>query len=150
MTRSLPLLAFASILAVSAPTAKPADTHPGAGDLRRSGTVRLDISCKPEVKEDFQTAVALLHSFFYDEARRRFDDIARRDPDCAMAWWGQAMTWYHPVWAPPTPAEIAGKMERMFQHDLGKCRPITEETWSHRGFSRRFAERFSWLFKPLI
>ena len=76
-----------------------------AGDMRKSGTVHFEISCAPEVAEDFETAVALLHSFFYDEARLRFEDIAQRDPDCAMAWWGVAMTWYHPLWAPPTDDE---------------------------------------------
>ncbi len=48
-----------------------------AGDLRKSGTVRLAVTCKPEVREDFQTAVALLHSFFYVEAKRRFAESAR-------------------------------------------------------------------------
>ena len=82
-----------------------------AGDLRKSGTVRLDIACRKEVKEDFQTALALLHSFFYEEARRRFESIAKRDPGCAMAWWGVAMTWYHPLWAPPTPEEMTKGIE---------------------------------------
>jgi tetratricopeptide (TPR) repeat protein len=79
-----------------------------AGELRRSGTIQFDVTCAPEVKEDFLTAMALLHSFFYEEARNRFQDIARRDPACAMAHWGVAMTWYHPIWAPPT----AGQFEK--------------------------------------
>src|SRR6187431_3028637 len=84
-----------------------ADTKPlSAGDLRKSGTVRLDVTCAPEVREDFLTALALLHSFFYDEAHNRFQDIARRDPACAMAWWGVAMTKYQQLWSPPTPEEF--------------------------------------------
>ena len=79
---------------------------PSAGDLRRSGTVRLEVTCKPELQEDFRSAVALLHSFFYEEARRRFQELSERDPECAMAWWGIAMTHYHPLWAPPTPEEL--------------------------------------------
>ena len=90
-----------------APGRASAPTPPSVGDLRRSGTVHLETSCTSGVRDDFDTAVALLHSFFYDEARRRFDDIAARDPGCAMAWWGKSMTWYHPLWAPPTPAEMA-------------------------------------------
>jgi tetratricopeptide (TPR) repeat protein len=82
-------------------------TNLAAGDLRKSGTVHLDITCKPEVRADFQTSLALLHSFFYEEARRRFTDLAARDRDCAMAHWGLAMTWYHPLWAPPTARELA-------------------------------------------
>jgi tetratricopeptide (TPR) repeat protein len=51
-----------------------------------------------------------LHSFFYEEARRIFTDVAARDPACAMAQWGIAMTWWHPIWTPPTADEMsAGK-----------------------------------------
>jgi tetratricopeptide (TPR) repeat protein len=99
-------LALFSAAAPLPPAALQGERELSAGDLRRSGTVRLDVTCKPEVKEDFQTALALLHSFFYDEARRRFLDVAARDPECAMAWWGVAMTYYHPLWAPPTPKEM--------------------------------------------
>ena len=87
--------------------ARVEDRNLDAGDLRRSGTIHLEISCIPEVRGEFETAVALLHSFFYDEARRRFEAIAEKDPKCAMAWWGIAMTWYHPLWAPPSVEERA-------------------------------------------
>jgi tetratricopeptide (TPR) repeat protein len=54
--------------------------------------------------------VALLHSFFYEEARRSFTAAAEKDPGCAMAQWGIAMTWWHPIWTPPRPDEMsAGK-----------------------------------------
>ncbi|HEX7900766.1 MAG TPA: hypothetical protein VF950_23610 [Planctomycetota bacterium] len=100
-----------------------------AGDLRRSGTVRFPVTCAPEVAEDFQTATALLHSFFYEEARRRYLDIAQRDPNCAMAWWGVAMTWYHPLWAPPTPDEMAKGAEA-----VAKAKKIGGKTDRERGF----------------
>jgi tetratricopeptide (TPR) repeat protein len=52
-------------------------------------------------------AVALLHSFFYEEARRIFSSVAESDPDCAMAQWGIAMTLYHPIWSPPNEQEFS-------------------------------------------
>src|SRR5262249_14625330 len=59
---------------------------------------------------EFARGVALLHSFFYEEARRVFTSVAESDPKCAMAQWGIAMTWWHPIWVPPTPDEMrAGK-----------------------------------------
>ena len=62
------------------------------------------------MQSDFARGVALLHSFFYEEARRVFTSVAERDPKCAMAQWGIAMTWWHPIWTPPTPDEMrAGK-----------------------------------------
>ena len=94
------------LTAVSAETA----VVPEPGDLRAAGTVDFKVSCAPEVRSEFIRGVALLHSFFYEEARRIFTSVAERDPNCAMAQWGIAMTWWHPIWTPPTPGEMtAGK-----------------------------------------
>src|SRR5881296_685553 len=85
-------------------------TGPEPGDLRAAGKVEFPISCASSVQSEFSRGVALLHSFFYEEARRVFTSVAERDPKCAMAQWGIAMTWWHPIWTPPTPDEMsAGK-----------------------------------------
>ncbi len=85
-------------------------TAPEPGDLRAAGKVDFRVSCAPAVQSEFDRGVALLHSFFYEEARRVFTSVAERDPKCAMAQWGIAMTWWHPIWTPPTPDEMrAGK-----------------------------------------
>src|SRR5881227_1555095 len=85
-------------------------TGPEPGDLRAAGKVEFPISCASSVQSEFSRGVALLHSFFYEEARRVFTAVAERDPKCAMAQWGIAMTWWHPIWRPPTPDEMsAGK-----------------------------------------
>ena len=76
-------------------------------DLGKVGSVALPNSCRPEVQEDFGRGVALLHSFFYEEARTVFQQVAERDPKCAMAFWGTSMTYYHPLWAPPLAADVA-------------------------------------------
>ena len=67
-------------------------TTPEPGDLRGVGKVTFPITCAPEVQSDFARGVALLHSFFYEEARRVFTSMAERDPKCPMAQWGIAMT----------------------------------------------------------
>src|SRR5256884_1467553 len=93
-------------------TALDAETAvaPEPGDLRSAGTVDFKVSGAPEVRSEFICGVALLHSFFYEEARRVFTAVATKDPNCAMAQWGIAMTWWHPIWTPPTPDEMgAGK-----------------------------------------
>jgi len=70
------------------------------------GTVKFETSCSADVAASFKKAVALLHSFGYEESRRAFEDVAKRDGRCAMAQWGIAMTWWHPMWAAPTSAEL--------------------------------------------
>ena len=71
------------------------------------GRVDFPITCKPEGQSAFNRAMALLHSFGYEPAREAFATLAEQDPACGMARWGVAMTLYHPIWAPPTPAELA-------------------------------------------
>jgi tetratricopeptide (TPR) repeat protein len=69
------------------------------------GEVSFEISCRAEVRAPFNRAVALLHSFWHDEAEREFIRIASTDPHCAMAWWGVAMTHAHQILGMPTDAD---------------------------------------------
>ena len=104
-------------------------TAPEPGDLRGVGKVTFPITCASDVQPDFARGVALLHSFFYEEARRVFTSIAERDPQCAMAQWGIAMTWWHPIWTPPTPDEMrAGKAA------IEKAMAMNSGTDRERGF----------------
>src|SRR6516225_6892736 len=65
----------------------------------------MDISCSPAVSRNFDIALALLHNFWYPRALSTFDQIIQADPECAMAYWGAAMTYNHPLWDAPTPAD---------------------------------------------
>ena len=79
------------------------------------GTVNFPVSCNADAQKQISRATALLHSFGYEEARLGYQNAAKADPSCAMAWWGVARTWYHPIWAPPTPEEFkqgAAALER--------------------------------------
>src|SRR4030095_2330234 len=102
---------------------------PEPGDLRAAGTVDFPVSCTPAARPEFVRGVALLHSFFYEEARRIFTSVAEQDPKCAMAQWGIAMTWWHPIWTPPTPDEMsAGKAA------IEKAMGMTTGSERERGF----------------
>src|SRR5438132_8121815 len=121
------LVALASTLL--APRDAECATAPEPGDLRGVGKVTFPITCAPDVQADFARGVALLHSFFYEEARRVFTSVAERDPKCAMAQWGIAMTWWHPIWTPPTPDEMrAGKAA------IEKAMAMNAGTDRERGF----------------
>ena len=70
------------------------------------GLVNFEITGNKEVKNDFNVAMELLHSFEYDEAEKAFARIIDESPDCAMAYWGVAMCNFHPLWEPPTEADL--------------------------------------------
>jgi hypothetical protein len=70
------------------------------------GSVNFDMTCNEKAKNDFNHAIELLHSFVYDEAEKVFAKIIDETPDCAMAYWGVAMCNFHPLWTPPTEAEL--------------------------------------------
>ena len=70
------------------------------------GTVVFPTSCDSAAQPQFERSTAWLHSFEYEEAERGFHQTATADPQCAMAYWGVAMSNYHPLWAVPTPVEL--------------------------------------------
>ncbi|HET9449835.1 MAG TPA: hypothetical protein VFO83_03090 [Aggregicoccus sp.] len=118
MQTALLLHALALSLA-AAPVADP------QVDLGKVGAVAVHQRCAPAALPELERGVALLHSFFYEEALLSFRKAAEQDPDCATAWWGQSMTYYHPIWAPPRPEEAragAAAADRALQ--LGGKSPI--------------------------
>jgi hypothetical protein len=85
------------------------------GIPERLGEVSFPISCAPSVQEQFNRGVALLHSFAYASAEQTFRGVAKVDPQCGMAHWGVAMTYFHQVWSPnlPPPAFPVGQKEML-------------------------------------
>jgi hypothetical protein len=67
-----------------------ADEHFGAIAFANSG--------KPEAQEAFLRGVLLLHNFAYPQAERAFEEAERIDPNFVLAYWGEAMTYNHPIW----------------------------------------------------
>jgi tetratricopeptide (TPR) repeat protein len=102
---SLIIALSAGLLAPAPGRAAPAP--PALGDLSKVGAVRFPTTCDPAVQQEFERGLALLHSFFYEEARRVFTSVAEKDPECAIAWWGIAMSHWHPIWTPPDSTELA-------------------------------------------
>jgi hypothetical protein len=73
----------------------------------RLGHVDFPSGCRPDVQAGFERGVALLHSFWYEEAGQAFGAVAVADSTCALAYWGRAMSVLHPLWSPPKPEERA-------------------------------------------
>ncbi|HEX8816990.1 MAG TPA: hypothetical protein VF753_15950 [Terriglobales bacterium] len=74
------------------------------------GTVNFPVSCSAAAQKQFQQGVALLHSFWYEQAQESFKAVAKNDPKCAMAHWGLAMSLWHQLWNHPDAAMIAKGM----------------------------------------
>ena len=99
------------------------------------GRVSFPNSCAAAVQEQFDRGVALLHSFAYSAAEKAFQGVAEGDPQCAMAHWGAAMSYFHQLWEPAiAPAILStgqreieraqqmgagSERERQFIHALG-------------------------------
>ncbi len=75
----------------------------------RLGTVDFPTSGAPNAQPLFVRGVLYLHSFEYDSAAKAFREAQRADPSFALAYWGEAMTYTHPVW---------------FQQDLAAARAV--------------------------
>ncbi len=112
MKRYLAVIPIALALATSASAQEEHHHHPAPEHL---GTAHLETSCSPAATPAFDRAVALLHSFAYDEADLGFADVASRDPSCAMAHWGRAMTHYHQLWDVPVGAGLAAGVAEIDQ-----------------------------------
>ena len=84
--------------------AQAAHEHTGPAP-ERLGHVEFASGCDTRVQARFERGVALLHSFWYEEAGRAFGEVAAADSGCALAYWGQAMSVLHPLWTPPKPEE---------------------------------------------
>jgi tetratricopeptide (TPR) repeat protein len=65
------------------------------------GNVSFPISCATDSQKPFERGVALMHSFGYEEAEAQFIEITQKDPGCAMAHWGVALSLFHQIWERP-------------------------------------------------
>lgn len=112
MKQTLPLIALLTAALSSALLFQPRPTraqeshghhHESSDQL---GRVNFNVSCTPAAQKQFNRAVAWLHSFEYEEAEKSFTQVTATDPRCGMGYWGIALSNYHPLWAPPTAAEL--------------------------------------------
>jgi tetratricopeptide (TPR) repeat protein len=77
-----------------------------AAVTERLGTVSFPVSCAPSEQGNFNRGVALLHDFWYAEARAQFERILKSDPHCSMAHWGIAMSVFYQIWDRPDEATM--------------------------------------------
>lgn len=96
--RSRPLAAAGLLLLTACSGSHASPERPRVGD------VELHNTGAPDAQADFLAGLAALHSFWYEEARDLFQRAQEIDPGFALAYWGEAMTHYHPIWRSTSPA----------------------------------------------
>jgi hypothetical protein len=93
------------------------------------GRAHFPVSCRGE-QQAFDQATTLLHSFWYEKAEAAFAGIAERDPDCAMARWGQALSLWHPLWPDRPDNEVLARGRALLAQAHGaKQRTQQEAAW---------------------
>jgi len=105
-TRPWLVAALAAVLALGAARSASAQSNPHDLMEGRGRDVSFPVSCGADIQARFDAALAALHSFWYGQALKEFTAIAEAKPDCAMAYWGIAMSVWNQIWAPPTPANL--------------------------------------------
>src|SRR5215467_2887425 len=123
-------LAVCTCLLVGLPAvALDEEMHHHHDAAEQLGKVSFPVSCAPASQKPFERGVALLHSFGYEEAEEQFTEIAKSDPQCAMAHWGIAMSLFHQIWERPQDGELKRGSE-----ELDKAQKIGAKTDRERGF----------------
>jgi hypothetical protein len=99
MMRSSSALALTIAFAAATSTLSPASAQDESD--QRLGTVHFATSCNEVAQRRFDRAMRYQHSFWYRQAKEIFEDAAKADPECGMAYWGVALTLLYNPHAPP-------------------------------------------------
>lgn len=143
----------------------PSGQHHGAAEAEgqadafgdQLGTIEFPLTCKKEAGRHFERGLALLHHMTYEGARKEFAAVIESDPNCVMGYWGQAMTYIHPLWHdPPTEenferglrlleeAENRGQKSDRERAYIAAVKAYYKPGWSHDETANLTAFEASW------
>ncbi len=98
-TSLLSMLAFTLLLlSACSPSGERAPKDNANPTQPTLGEISIDVTCNEEATKKFQEGLLFLHSFQFDDAAEKFAEAQNLDNDCAMAYWGEAMSENHPLW----------------------------------------------------
>ena len=107
---------------------------PAMAQFSGLGSAKFENSGAPEAQEAFYRGLLLLHSFEYEDAREAFVEAREIDPDFAMAYWGEAMTYNHPIWMLQETEEGRAALIRLASDSEGRLAKASTER--ERGYLR--------------
>ena len=131
MNRTRALISLVAALSFNA--SLPAqERHVHGSDTGALGSVAFPNSGKPAAQRSFLRGLALLHSFEYEVAAEAFREAQRADPRFAMAFWGEALTYIHPLWGeddPTSARNVLAKLGRSTDARLAKAATPRERAY---------------------
>ena len=116
-------------LAVMAPHGLMAEQPDTYGT--KLGTVKFPVSCNKAVQRLMARGLALVHHMTFKGGYAAFAAAQKKDPNCALAYWGMAMTYIHPVW-PDSPSKA------QFKQRAGASRPGQEPEAGKRSWEKAY------------
>src|SRR5580704_16847290 len=119
------ILGVMACLVCAATAAEPGRATPPD----KLGQIDFPTSCTKEAQPELEKGVALLHSFQYTEAETNFTEAVKRDPKCAIGYWGQAMSRYHQLWEFPD-----DKTLKEGRQDIEKAKKLRVSTPNEQAF----------------
>src|SRR5437867_5215601 len=120
---------------VAALAAVAAVVSPLSAQHDHLGRVVFPVSCNPAAQQRFEHAMALLHSFWWDQGQSAFQAVAQADSTCAMAYWGLALTaWGNPFAGGPGGPVGRGEPLRRGAAAAERAVALSAPTPRERGF----------------
>ena len=111
-------------------TALLASTFATAAWAQGLGRVHFETSCTPQAQEKFDRGLAMVHSFFYPDSVQAFTEAAAADPQCAIAYWGIAISHRpNPMILPLTPADLKNGLEAVEKGKAIGAKTERERDW---------------------
>jgi hypothetical protein len=124
-----PRIPVGFLLVVGASASLAAQEHPHARG-ERLGRVIFPVSCAPEARRRFERAMAVLHSFWWEEGPHAFGAVLDADSTCAMAHWGLALT----AWGNPFAGGPGNELLRTGAEEAARAAALGAPTPRERGF----------------
>jgi tetratricopeptide (TPR) repeat protein len=103
----------------------------GAGAQHHElGKVTFPTTCSPSVQAEFESGVAMLHSYWFNYAGKTFQSVLQKDPTCAMAYWGIALDLLgNTLAAPPTPQAARAAWDVLEKARTVEVKSERERAW---------------------
>jgi tetratricopeptide (TPR) repeat protein len=125
-------LLAAQPVSAQSPKARPSHEHHDEAVSEQLGSIQWSTSATPSAQALFVKGVLYMHNFHYDEAADAFRQAQKRDAGDVMSFWGEAMSYTHPVWNEQDTSAARAALRRLAptrEQRLAKARTPRERAW---------------------